>query len=355
MKRRIASIFHFKKLPHAALISVLLIAAFEVFIRLNESHFTGAFNAIVLERKKTLGNPDIQHDIVILGDSRYYSLRPDLVEKRLKGNLRVGNYSWPFEGIEAYEYMLDAILKYKKPPQVIIASLPPDYFAVPEKNLTYAQSGIYRIRMFNVFPDFFILGKAIKERSRPLLWDLILYKITPLSSRYRNKVPGVLFNLLRFKTWPPADDDEYRILEQEKQYASFLLFDDDRATSQAWNRYEKAYAPIAPYHHSSILGRYERFLEKAKNRHIPVILFNTPLLEDQYRTFKDMGILESYETQVREWTRAFPNFQYIEPYLYTYPYPLFADAGHLNLEGDGQFREFYPFALAEKINSLSSQ
>jgi hypothetical protein len=355
MKRRFGFIYYLKKLPHAAVITVLLIVAFEVFIRLNESHFTGAFNGIVLERKKALKNPNIRHDIVILGDSRYYSLRPDLVEKKLKGNLRVGNYCWPFEGIEAYEYMLDAIVEYKKPPRAIIASLPPDYFAIPEKNLTCTQSRIYRIRMFNVFPDFFILGKAIKERSRPLFWDFLSYKITPLSSRYRSKVTSVLFNLLSSLSWPPLDDDEYRILEQEKQYGSFLIFDDERATSQAWKSYEKVYAPIARYHHSRILAKFERFLEKAKNRDITVILFNTPLLEEQYRIFKDKGIVEGYETQVREWARIFPNFQYIEPYLYSYPDYLFADPGHLNFQGDQKFREFYPLALAEKINSLSSQ
>jgi len=355
MKRGLSSIFYFKKLPHAAVISVLLIMAFEVFIRVNRSHFSGAFNAIVLERKKALGNPDISHDIVIMGDSRHYSLRPDLVEKGLKGNLRVGNYCWPFEGIEAYEYMLDAILEYKNPPRAIIASLPPDYFAVPEQYLSYTQSRIYRIRMYNVFPDLFILNKAIKERSMPLLWDFFSYKVTPLSSRYRSKVPGVLFSLLSSGSWPPLDDDEYRILEQEKQYGSFLLFDDDTATSQTWKVYEKVYSPLARYHHSSIFARFERFLEKAGNRHITVILFNTPLLEDQYRSFRVMGILESYEIQIREWVRAFPNFQYIEPCLYSYPDSFFADPGHLNLLGDRKFRESYPSALAEKINSLSAQ
>ena len=355
MKSGISSVFNFKKLPHAAVIAALLIAAFEIFISLNQGHFSGAFNAIVLERKKALKNPNIRHDIVILGDSRYYSLRPDLLEKKLAGTLRVGNYCWPFSGIEAYEYMFDAILEYKKQPRAIIVYLPLDYFAMPEKYLSCAQSGIYRIRMFNMFPDFFIVKKALEGRSWQLLWDFISYKLTPLSSRYRNKVPGVMSNLLSFKGWPPPDDDEYRILDQEKKYGSFLLFDDDKATSETWTVYEKVYGPVRLYRHSGILKNFEHFLQKAQNRKIPVIFFNPPLLEDQYWKFKDMGILESYKTQVLEWSRVFPNFQYIEPVLYYYPNSLFADSGHLNLKGDRKFREFYPGALAEKINSCLSR
>jgi len=343
-----------KKLPLAALIAIGIVICVELFIGFNADHFSGAFNSIVRRRKKLLEAPSFRHDVVIFGDSRSYSMNPKFLEKEMGNNLSVGNYCWPFTGVETYEFMLDACIKNNKKPKLIIAGFLPDYFAIQEKHLSYKQIKIYRIRLYDVFPSLFIVKKAWKEHSWILFWDLIAYRITPLSSRYRDKLPSVMFHLLTLQGWLQPDEDEYRILQGQKNSGSFRLFDDETAPPDVMETYAKIYHPLSLYKNEDVLKKFEDFLKKAEHNNIRILLFNPPILRQQYTRFNELGVIQAYNSRIENWARDYDNFHYIEPLLSPYPRAMFADSGHLNLAGDKMYREYYIPTLSQKIQQILS-
>ncbi len=92
--------------PLAALLAVALIACFEVLVAVHRERLMGALELIALRKRAMMTDRTTREDVVVFGDSRMFSVSPRLVGESLAAR-RAANYSWPFAGIEMYDYMLN--------------------------------------------------------------------------------------------------------------------------------------------------------------------------------------------------------------------------------------------------------
>ena len=338
-----SSISSSDRLPWAGFTAALVCLALEALILTIQPRFISGLDFTVSDKRQTMTAPARQEDVLILGDSRFFSIRPDLVNQAFGGNHLVTNYAWPFAGVETIDYFLEAYLRYQRPPKAILAGWMPENLAVPPGRMSVTAVPLYRTRLFNVIPSAPLAFRFARDKHWGMLWELFEYQALPPSARHRTRLIPFLRSAAGPATLP--DPEDRRITAAYSRAGSFLLYDDEVAGPDAVSDYEKAAGGLKL---DAVLGNvppFERFLERASSSGIRVVLFNVPLPETLYRRFDELGVIAKYEQVVARLRREFPNFEVMEPALQVYPGDYFADVGHMHQRGDKQFAAYYGPAL----------
>ena len=280
-------------------------------------------------------------DVVIFGDSRFFSIKPAAVEGALGGNLSVTNYSWPFAGVEMVEFALDAYLEAKQRPKLILVGWMPENLAVSADRLTAAADPLYQTRLFNTLPTLPLAVSLAGGGHGRLFWGLVEHRLMPPSAHHRDRLADwFLGNTV-------MSEDEQRLFESFRQTGSFLLYHGETAPPDAVASYERGSGGFAPESAVANAAPFRRFLERASSEAIPVLLLNVPLPESLHRRFEQVGVIERYRRFIGGMEQSFENFRVVEPLIEVYPDEYFADVGHLNDPGDRAYQQAYPARLAK--------
>ena len=336
-----SSTFSSRRFPAAVLIAVLAGLLIELAVVTLRPGFAGALDYTVQAKLRLLADSSHGDDVVIFGDSRFFSIDPALVEQALGGDLTVTNYSWPFAGAEMIEFMLDAYLHSKPPPRLILVGWMPENLAVPADRLTAAADPLYQTRLFTALPAIPLTLSLARARQGRLFWASVEHRLMPPSAHHRE----------RLAAWALGEadpsPDEQRIHESYRRTGSFLLYDQETAPSDAVASYERAVGGFAPLAAVPNTVPWRRFLEQASSKAVPVVLFNVPIPKSLHQRYEELGVIAEYRRLIVELTHSFENFQVVEPLTEIYPNDYFADVGHLNTKGDRAYLETYPTRLAK--------
>lgn len=325
--------------PAAAFLAAAIIIAFEAFVTVNKESFMAGLEISSRRKAEALTDPSLKEDVVIFGDSRLFSMRPEQVSQAL-GGLKTANYTWAFLGIDAYDIVLEFYLKSRKqPPRLIIADLPQEMLAAPESKLSLSP-GLHE-RAVRVLPVSWLLVRAAKEGSMRLFWDCIIEIITPDSVKYRDGIRFVVRSYWNGEGWPPRQSGDRRILEGMAKNGSFVLVGPDVVPENFLEQYKKDYSEMGSYENRRVRESFERFIRRAGDAGISILLVNPPQPQSVYDYLNSLGALEKYRAMVEDWEKRYPHFQAPEPLLPVLPDDQFGDAYHVNFGGDLKFQDQY--------------
>jgi hypothetical protein len=346
--------FSSDRLPWAGFIAALVCLALEALILTLQPHFISGLDFTVSDKRQMMTDPSRQEDVLILGDSRFFSIRPDIVDQAFGGSLAVTNYTWPFAGVETVDYFLEAYLRYKKPPKAILAGWMPESFAVSAERMSVTADPLYRTRLFNVVPAVPLATRFARDGHWKMLWDLFEYRALPPSAHHRARlIPFVLASVGAEPATIPESEDR-RIAAEYQGAQSFLLYRDEVASPDAVSDYDKAAGGLKLDAALGNLPPLRRFLERARSSGIRVILFNVPIPEGLHQRFDELGVIAKYDEVIAGLQQEFENFEVIEPTLQIYPDGHFADVGHMNGRGDQQFAGHYGQAMTRWLEEHGS-
>ena len=342
------------RLPWAGFIAALVCLAFEALILTLQPRFVSGLDFTVSDKRQMMTDPSRQEDVLILGDSRFFSIRPDIVDQAFGGNHLVTNYTWPFAGVETVDYFLEAYLRYKKPPKAILVGWMPENLAVSNERMSVTADPLYRTRLFNVIPAVPLATRFARDGQWGMLWELFEYRALPPSAHHRARLIPFAWSLAGAEPATIPDPEDRRIAGEYDGTSSFLLYEDEVAGPDAVSDYNKAARGLKL---DSALGNvppFEHFLERAASSGIRVILFNVPMPEGLYQRFDELGVIAKYHQVIARLQREFENFEVIEPTLQVYPIEHFADVGHMNKRGDQQFAGHYGQAMTRWLRDWQS-
>ena len=328
-----------RRVPQAALAAVLVCLAIEVAVVELRPRFAGALDYTLQAKLGAMTDSASVDDVVIFGDSRFFSIEPAAVERALGGNLRVTNYAWPFAGVEMVEFALDAYLQAKRPPRLILVGWMPEKLAVSADRLTAAADPLYQTRLFNSLPTFPLAVSLARGGHGELFWGLVEHRLMPPSAHHRDRLADwALGNTA-------TSEDDQRLIESWRQTGSFLLYHGETAPPDAVASYGRASGGFAPESAVPNAVPFRRFLERASSKGIPVLLLNVPLPKSLHERFEEIGVIERYRRFIGEMGQSFDNFRVVEPLIEVYRDEYFADVGHLNDQGHRAYRQAYPARL----------
>ncbi len=329
------------RLPRAGLTALLVCLAIEIAVVALRPRFAGALDYTVQAKLAAMTDSASIDDVVIFGDSRFFAIEPAAVERALGGNLTVTNYSWPFAGVEMVEFALDAYLRAKQPPRLILVGWMPENLAVSADRLTAAADPLYQTRLFNALPAGPLAWSLARGGHGELFWGFVEHRLMPPSAHHRDRLTDwVLGNNV-------TSEDDQRLFESFRRSGSFLLYNRETAPPDAVRSYERASGGFAPESAAPNAAPFRRFLERASSEAIPVLLLNVPLPNRLHERFQEVGVIERYRLFIGEMAASFDNFRVVEPLIEVYPDEYFADVGHLNDPGDRAYQQAYPARLTQ--------
>lgn len=335
-----------RRLPWAALVALVIIAALEVFIASSPRLFTDGIYWTTSAKRRLMADRSRHESVLIFGDSRAFSIRPGLVAEALGRGDTVTNYSWAFMGAPAYEFMLDVYLRLKPPPRLILVNPLPELVALPPRMLKIHEPPIHRTRLFTALPSRPLMAELVARREWSMAGDLARHLAMPPSVHRRDRVWKAVQGLALGRGFAGPGEIDLHQMEGMAEHGAFLMHLDTRVTPPVFAQAERLNGPYGVYDNKEAVAAYERFLARARAEGIEVRMMGIPLPETTYNRYEEVGALAAWRKLLERWTREYPNFGLIEPVLIRWPNERFGDAGHLNLAGDREFQKLYREALA---------
>ena len=340
--------------PRAATAAVVACLAIELLLAAFRPQFMSGLDFTVSWKRRRMADSSHQEDLLILGDSRIFSIRPDVVNQVFGGNKNVTNYSWPFAGVETIDYVLEAYLFYKEPPKTILVAWMSENLAVSPDRMSLASDPLYRTRIFNIVPAVPLIYRLLREGRWEMCWDYFEYRLLPPSVGYRTRLIELIRSAAITGRASIPNAADRRIIDSFNRHRSFLLYRDEVAGPDAVTSYEQAAGGLRLDTTLGNVAPFRSFLERAKANRISVILFNVPMPDGLYRRFDELGVIAEYQQVIARLRREFANFEVMEPALQVYPDEYFADVGHMNRRGDEQFAGYYGPAMKRWIQEHRS-
>ncbi len=334
-----------KRYPLAALVAVFIIGALELFVILQSDLFTDGIYWTTLAKRDILADRADPEDVLVFGDSRAFSIQPALVSDALGEEVKVANYSWAYMGADAYDYFLDAYLRYNAPPRLILVTPMIEIVAVPRRMVNLEESPIYRTRLFTALPSSMLFDRFAEDGNWNLAGNLARHRAMPPSLHRRNQVWGAMKSLASGRGFPQLSDLDLHQIEGMQDRGAYLMHLTHVVTQPFFEQAERLYGPYGVHDNQEARAAYERFLSRAQAHDIEVRVLGIPVPEWTYDRHEEVGALTAYGQLLDQWSQRFPNFEVIEPVFVRWPNERFGDAGHLNLSGDHFYQHFYREAL----------
>src|SRR5690242_17637396 len=163
----------------AANLAAALALLFELFVHVNQYRLEDAIEATLHAKRAIICSGTAHDDVAIFGDSKLFSVRPDVVSSALGGNVRVTNYSWPFMGIEAFDAMLLTYLQHNPAPRLLILDARPELLGMPRHINAMAEDPTSRVRAAEGIPLIPLLQTDFANGDWYMVWDRFAYAMQP--------------------------------------------------------------------------------------------------------------------------------------------------------------------------------
>lgn len=342
-------------MPVAAIGAVLVVLLFELFIQTNRSRFEDGIEANLHAKRDIMRSGTVRDDVAIFGDSKFFSVRPDVVSTAIGAHTQASNYSWPFMGIEAYDAMLRTYLLYKPAPKLILVNARPEMTGMPERCNAMDAAPAHRVRAYEALPLRTLWETIVLDKSWYLLWDRIAYALQPPSAQHKKTVWPAVKRLIRGRGWPLPTEDYVRMTSDFNATGAFLMHRKREVPKAEVLDLEKLLGPYGVYENKRQVAAFERFLTRAEDAGTTVLMLGVPMAPPLHQRFEAVGANAGYLRLTNSWQQRFANFRVLEPLLYTYPLDHFGDPGHVNFKGDAQFQKDYASALKSFSGMLSGK
>ena len=338
--------------PVAALAALLVILTIEALVYQSRGAFLDDVFPVAVRKQQAMTDGQDPEDILIMGDSRYFSIRPDSVEQAFGPDFEARNFTWPFFGVDAYVYTMESYLEYNPPPRIILTSFMPNYISIPTEFLRLGEVQLMADRAFLSLPSYPLFKSLLDDGRWRLAWDLFEYTAMPPSATYRNGIQRALSSILEGEGWPKRPEREASWLEQYEEHGAILLFEDEVNGPNAVQNYIDNYTPLELFEDPEVLSIFEEFLEIADQNDVPVVLVNTPLPNVVVDYYEEKGILEAYRGHIAAFQKRHENLYIVEPLIRRFPNDHLGDLGHLNRAGDERFHEIFPAVLEKEAPEI---
>lgn len=332
--------------PWAAILAIAIILIAEGAISNWRALFLDDVFPIQTEKLEKLTGGE-GADVLILGDSRSFSIKPGLVAKALGKDLTAENLTWPFYGVDGYLYTLDSYLAYHDNPKYIVTSFMPNHIAIPTEYLTLGELDVVRDRAFASLPAWPMIPLLIEDGRWGMVWQRIEFEVAPPSTTYRRGINHVLASYRKGEGWPERPDRQARWISEYDTHGAFTIFETEVNPPNAVEFYTKNYTPLELFNDPAVVSRFEDFLKRAEEKGIVVVLMNTPLPEVVVEHYEKTGVTPVYLDHIRRFEETYQNLYVIEPLIDPFPNDYLGDLGHLNQRGDREYEKIYPERLKE--------
>ena len=325
------SIFNFKKIPRAFLLSAVIAFILELIVFSNGYLCADKSTLCIVHKAKMLKAR--KSDIIILGQSRSLAINGKKLEDSLGGRYSIYNYANPTLGTNLQYYLiLKEYLQYHEKPKAILLTVPIEHIGLYEKHGIFRALGrgiehqfLKRFcRYFN--PLFMMLNVPFEEKWRSLRQYAEL--VMP-SSNYRIFIKDRVTN----KDLRKVIDRNILILESMDASNGQMLFYEDKIVSDK-ELSEKL--PTGKKTGSIEDKNIEKFLQLANKEKIPVLFFLMPICKLRYEVMENLdwfndiyAILNRYEKKYEYFNFWQANIKYEKKY--------FGDWSHLNKNGADKF------------------
>ncbi len=323
-----------RALPWAGLIAAVMIVVVEGFVHARREMLLQ--DPVIVAKSRHMRSAEGEADVLLFGDSRYFNLRPGVVERALGPGIQAVNYSWPMMGMDGYRAMYTAYRASHPPPRAILVNYMPSMVSLPLRELRTEETEVFRVRAYTAVPGLALGGMLLGEGRWTFLGDWLLYQITPPTARHRTALREGFEGLALEGAWPRRQQFVERWQREYEAEGAHTIFLEDTLTREEFEAYLTFFS-YEPHDEEEVAGRFSAFVEQAGEEGVTVAVFNPPiprLLADHYRS---LGILEVYNRRVEALRVRHPNLLFIEPLIVEYPDELFSDAAHLNGEGTMDF------------------
>ncbi|MCA9402599.1 MAG: hypothetical protein KC897_02350 [Candidatus Omnitrophica bacterium] len=342
-------IFNFKRWPKALLLCLALLYLTELYVSRNVYKLrTPSLSALVYKQYRLEHGPALDHDMIIMGDSRYMGLNAKWFEEDLSAalgrNFSVYNYAMLNQGIRSYTLLLRKYLRRHRPPKYILFGSAPLAITgawaaekVPGRNesLHYLAQMYSLPELLGVFPvsEYGRLVTVKLER----LFNLVLYRS---AIKKAIKSPGYFYK----DYMTPA----VRFLDKNNGgliIGGFVAVTEDEVRASEFFDLPLKADPDMDYW-------YQEFFRVARENGITVLLANSPTTQILYDRREAIGSNEHYRQLVARWEHANSNLHTIPPLLQPYPINEFKDWHHLNLDGTNRYVEGLIATVVHEVKML---
>ena len=318
--------------PLAAVIAIILIAAFEYGFIWKNRHRLWHTNYSLLDVKRTALRTGPADDADILGMSRFYHIDPAAVAKAL-GVKRVSNYSWASCGMETYQVMLQALIDSGRKPRTLIVDGFPEMFSYRPELLSASGDEMNRLRYRETVALWPAIKTACSQRDYLAVHRLLEYNLMPPSMRYADRVKRGLKSLKGKKSLPDLPDDYPRMVEQWQASGWFVFPPPGRAASdQDFIDLERETHCATLKENRTAQETFERFLALAGQENISVIMLPVPNTDRAYAQNQANGVFAAHDAWLNSLETRFPHFSAPQPRHMQLP-GMFGDATHVNAAG----------------------
>lgn len=318
--------------PRAGLAAVALCALLEMVIGSTQLFLNGVETVVDIKRGHLdAGEPD---DVVIFGDSRFFSIPAEAVNEALGGGLRVCNFSWPYMGVEADPLMLEGYLDHRPAPKLLIVGFGPEFIGLEEARIRIDTWQVNRERAFTVIPTRTLVRFLVEQRQWHMLYMLLEHRLMPPSVHHRKVI------LSRLRTWlwdwgrDPLDPADRRYIEGMRTQGWFLMATDEEASEEVAVHLETYLGRVDVHPNAHARAMAERFAQIAGERGIPVLVIEPPTPEAIHRLYEERGVLAERERLLRSWEARWPTFRVAPPYARHLPNEQFGEMAHTNAAGN---------------------
>lgn len=325
--------------PVAALAALALIAMLELWIGSRPDLFADGLYRTTAAKRDIVADRSRRDDVLVFGNSRVFSIRPEVVDAALGGDVHSVNLSWPFMGADAYDMVLSVYLREHSKPRMILVDAFPELVALRPEHLSLADLPIHRTRLYTDLPAGPLASELVARRDWSLLFGLATQLCMPPSLRWRDRVRDGLQSLAHGEPIPGPRPIDVAQVEGMARHGAYLMYLDTEATRAVFLMAQRQ-NDFAVRDNPAAIAAYERFLERADAADIRVRVLGVPLPATTYDLYEELGILTAYRALLERLRAAHPSFDVIEPVLTRWPDERFGDAGHLNRPGDAVFQDF---------------
>lgn len=321
--------------PIAGLIALALCVAAEIVFACTPWFLNGI--ETVVEVKRGWLRDGVADDVVLMGDSRFFSIPTEAVSEALGGGLRVTNMAWPAMGVEAPCLVLESLLAHKPPPRLIIIGFGPDMIGIDEHRISIDTWEVNRERAFTVIPAATLVPFLWERGQISMIWMLVEHRLMPPSVHHRAVI------LSRLHTWlwdwdrDPLEPMDHRFIDGIFRQDRIQMRTTEQMGDDVALTLEEYLGPVRAYPNEHARAMAERFARRASEANISVLVVEPPVPEAVRQIYDERGVSASFEQMLRSFEARWPSFHLSEPVVNSLPNELFGDPGHVNAAGNEEW------------------
>jgi hypothetical protein len=319
----------------AALLAVLLVLAFELFVYSNRQKLQWSLYNMAEIKGERLRDRGQDDEVAIFGDSRFFHADPAAIGRAL--GVRAGavtNYAWPWSGVEVFESQLRTALRDKPHLGTIVMPQFPLLVGYADKWTTIRASRNLQLGYQLVTSWRDGLVTLFAQHYWTLAWQQLCSHVAPPSSANQKVIRVALKNPLQGKPMFTADPEFLRMRDDYDQRGWFSFAPETKVNAADAAKLEQGIGGFAVQHNPAVRETFERFLALADRAGIHVLMVPLPVAQVNYDRFEQTGIHAEWDKQVHVWAQKYRHLHVLgETSEVVFELPLLGDMVHVNNTG----------------------